>query len=186
MQSKPKSNSVITYEPLYDNGVCVGIRFRVRGQDKPLDMDMRKLHPTIWDRAAMHGMTQRVSDAAAMSRNPETGASATPQEKYDAMARLVAHYESGTDQWSVVRERGEGPRRGLIIIRALADVMKIASFEVPDKIKALAVKRGETARKVYATFRTQPGKVRDRYEELRDAEAAKSGIAGNDLLNEIE
>lgn len=68
-------------------------------------------------RAAIHGMIQRISDAAAISRNPETGKPATAQEKFDRMAQLVTHYESGTSEWSRVGQGGGN--RGGYLFRAL-------------------------------------------------------------------
>ena len=43
----------------------------------------------------LHGGTQKVSDKAALSRNPDTGRSATPQDKLEAMAGLCDHLNNG-------------------------------------------------------------------------------------------
>lgn len=69
-----------------------------------LHLDM--VHTSNMLRAAIHGFVQRISDAAAIARDSETGKSATPAEKFQAMKRLVDHYASGAAEWSLVREGG--------------------------------------------------------------------------------
>lgn len=113
MNTKAKSNSVITHSVDSDSQVGTCIHFDVLGVGR-LSMDYTKLHPAIVERAAIHGMIQRISDAAAISRDPETGESATAQDKFDAMQRLVDHYESGTSEWSRRPVAGEGKSGGLL------------------------------------------------------------------------
>ena len=71
-----------------------------------LKLDLVKVHADNRERAMMHGFVQRISDAAAMARDAKTGASATPQEKFEAMRRLVEHYVSGAESWSPARSEG--------------------------------------------------------------------------------
>lgn len=71
-----------------------------------LRLDLGKVHADNRERAMMHGFVQRISDAAAMARDAKTGASATPQEKFEAMRRLVEHYVSGAESWSPARSEG--------------------------------------------------------------------------------
>lgn len=65
--------------------------------------------------AMLHGFKQRLADNAALSRNAETGASATPQEKFDAISQLVEHYHTGTEAWSIARSGDSAPRQGLLL-----------------------------------------------------------------------
>jgi len=67
-----KSNSVITHE-IGDQRIT----FTVVGVGDMV-MDLTKLNTAIIQRAAMHGMIQRISDAAAISRDPENGNPSTP------------------------------------------------------------------------------------------------------------
>lgn len=71
-----------------------------------LKLELMKVHADNRERAMIHGFVQRVSDAAAMARDPKTGVSATPQEKFEAMRRLVEHYVSGDGAWSPARSEG--------------------------------------------------------------------------------
>jgi hypothetical protein len=126
MNTKAKSNSVITHEITEGH-----IRFNVLGVGE-LRLDMEKLDAAIIHRAAIHGMIQRISDAAAISRNPETGAPATAEKKFAAMQRLVNHYESGTSEWSCRPQAGEGQSGGLLF-RALCQMSE--GTRTPEEIR---------------------------------------------------
>lgn len=108
MNTKAKSNSVITHQASNK-----GISFDVVGVGI-IDLDFSKVDEANKNRAMIHGFIQRISDAAAISRDPETGESATAQDKFDAMQRLVTHYESGTSEWSRRPVAGEGKSGGLL------------------------------------------------------------------------
>lgn len=148
-----KSNSVITH---YIDGITGIITFTVLGAGT-LEFDPRKAHADNRTHAAGHGFVQRVSDAAAISRNPITGKPATPQQKYDAMAQLIAHYESGASEWSRVRA-GDGSPKGQTF-RALCLVYPNRS---PEEIKTwfsglskehkAAVRGSQKVRDAIATF----------------------------------
>lgn len=64
-------------------------------------VDCHKLSEEILARCTWHGLTQKVRDAAAISRNPETGRSATAQDKLDAMRRVADSLLAGS--WGVER-----------------------------------------------------------------------------------
>lgn len=49
--------------------------------------------------ATMHGFNQRIGDAAASSK--------TEGERRDAVQQMIAHYESGSDDWNI---KGDGKR----------------------------------------------------------------------------
>lgn len=123
-----KSNSVITHEVFQDSGV---IKFTVIGAGV-IEFNTNNASAECKLHARVHGFIQRISDAAAISRNPDTGAPATPQEKFDAMSKLVAHYESGTSEWTRVRAAGEGQSGGLLF-RALC--IMSAETKSPEEIK---------------------------------------------------
>ena len=97
MITKAKSNSVITHK--LENNV---ITFTVRDAGE-FTLDMGKLSTAVRDRAAVHGMIQRISDRAAISRDEKTGLSATPESKLAAMQNLADFYMTGTEDWSPSR-----------------------------------------------------------------------------------
>src|SRR5260221_14565640 len=89
MQSKRKSNGIIGH--LVNGSI---ITFTVGAQS--FDMDVARIvdegkHGTgakmseNGQFATLHGVVQKVSDRAPIGRDPETGASATPEEKFAAM-----------------------------------------------------------------------------------------------------
>jgi len=51
------------------------------------------------DEAERQGWYKRLINAAAISRDEETGKSATPAEKFDAVKALADHYATGTEAW---------------------------------------------------------------------------------------
>lgn len=124
MQSKQKANSIITHT--LDGNI---ITFNVVGAGSFV-VDMAKLSEANRMRAAVHGVIQRVSDGGAISRDQATGRAATPEEKYQRMAAIGMHLESGADEWSMRREGGGN--EGSLLFRALrlaypnkpADVLK--------------------------------------------------------------
>lgn len=175
MTMKAKSNSVITHEPLLDGEECVGILFHVQGA-ADVACDMRKLSPEVRQRAILHGMTQRISDAAAIARDPDTGESASAQDKFDAMKRLVAHYESGTSEWSRRPVAGEGQSGGLLF-KALCILS--AETKTPEEIKAWMATKTRTQ---LAKLRTT-GKVAEVIESLRPVSLAVDTDALLDELN---
>ena len=100
------------------------VTFVVNDGGEALTLDMGKLHPDIIRRAACVGMAQvRIVDAAAVSRATKDGrvksADEMMAEKRENMAALIAHYETGTAEWSRVQEGG--PRGGLLF-EALCEV----------------------------------------------------------------
>ena len=72
----------------------------------------------IWEHAKWHGIKQKLMDAAALSRNPETGRSATIGDKYDAM-KTVFDRMSIDGQWNAVTRGPSGPKIDGTLLMAL-------------------------------------------------------------------
>jgi len=68
-----------------------------------LKLDVAQLTEGIQRMAMVHGIKQKCVDAAALSRDPATGRSATAREKYDAVRGMLERLTSGT--WN---DRGAG------------------------------------------------------------------------------
>ena len=81
---------------------------------KMLVLNVAELNSAILDTARMHGLKQKCVDAAALSRDPTTGKSATAQEKYDAVRGMIERLNSGT--WN---DRGAGEGAGGALLAAL-------------------------------------------------------------------
>lgn len=159
MNTKAKANSVITHQ-VGDNTIM----FNVLGVGEMI-LDMNAVHKDIVVRAAIHGMIQRISDAAAISRDPETGKPASAQDKFDAMSRLVAHYESGTSEWSRKPVAGEREKGGLLF-KALCQMSPSKSpteirawMDGKTKAELATIRASKRVASVIATLRPVTGEV---------------------------
>lgn len=147
MNTKAKSNSVITHD--MDNN---GINFHIAGMPT-LSLWFDKVSGSNQKRAMIHGFVQRISDAAAISRNPETGKPATAQEKYDAMARLVNHYESGSTEWRIAGTGG-GVARSSVLLDAMVQLYPARSR---DELKTWLASKSKSERaKLAQSERVRP------------------------------
>lgn len=73
----------------------------------------------ILSQALMHGLKQKLVDAAAIARNVDTGASATVADKKAAVVEVLERLMRG--EWNKTREGGDGGTgRGSILFQALA------------------------------------------------------------------
>ena len=124
--SDMKANSIIGTEVLtYPGGEAHSIRFVVKGAGE-VTLDLERISPANKSRAMVHGFIQRVSDGAALSRDAKTGLPATAADKLAAMSRLVDHYASGTEQWSLVAAGGV---QGGLLFEALCEANPDQSAE---------------------------------------------------------
>lgn len=176
METKKRANSIIT--TAHDSA---GITFHVAGVGE-LSLPFADLSPEITRRAMIHGLIQRVSDAAALSRNPDTGKPATPQEKFAEMEKLVAHYRTGTVEWALRRASGGGEsREGGVTLRALANVQKTDVGAMREKVERMAEKNGTTTRAILAKLATQSAVAA----EIARLKSATVAIDADELLAEL-
>lgn len=75
------------------------------------------LSPEILSQALLHGLKQKLVDAAAIARNTETGASATTEDKRDAVMKVLERLLEG--DWNSRREGGASAEKGSILLLAL-------------------------------------------------------------------
>lgn len=96
---------------------------------------MSDLTPEIATQCMLHGLKQKLVDAAAISRNPDTGRSATVADKYTAVKEVADRIRSG--QWN--KSRGDGSTTaGGLLFRALCQMY---ADKTPDAIKAFLDKK---------------------------------------------
>ena len=101
-----------TIETLIDNS-GIALTF---ANGETLRINVRDLSETIAYQALCHGLKQKLVDAAAISRNPDTGRSATVTDKYNAVREVYERLLAG--QWNKVRD-GAGTVSGGLLFRAL-------------------------------------------------------------------
>lgn len=132
-----------------------------------------ELPPEIRHAAMMHGLKQKIGDAAAISRNTETGRSATVADKFAAMHEVYQRLLAG--QWNKTREAGDGGGAGGLLFKALCVVRKDKTAE---EIRAYLASR---TKEEQAALRKVPA-IAEAIEEIRAAQAKSGGIDGEALL----
>jgi hypothetical protein len=176
MQTKPKSNSVVTVSRPEDRPSV--IVFHVLGAGD-LEFDLTKVSVPNANHAAIHGFIQRVSDAAAKGRDPKTGASASPSVKYGNMKRLVDHYMSGAETWSPARAEGAAGGLDQIILAAVVEATGKTPGEVRAMVAAGAEKNSLTPKAFLAALGTSK-LVKPIVDRIRGEQVPEVG--GDDLL----
>ena len=81
----------------------------------------------ILETAIWHGLKQKLIDAAALSRNPDTGRSATIGDKYDAMIAVFDRLKCGN--WNAVTRGPSGPKIDGTLLMALARLYPTKSVD---------------------------------------------------------
>jgi len=181
MNAKPKSNSIITHTLFKDDRGLV-LRMNVLGAGYD-DLIVDQLHGDIKAHAMVHGLVQRLSDAAALSRNPETGQPATPADKLAAVKARIAHYNSGTDQWAMKRAAGGARDTGGVILQA---IMAVRGWTDPatarERIEDLARAKGIEYRKFLNHLATSERVAA----EIARIRAAQTDLDADELMDELE
>lgn len=140
---------------------------------RELAVSIEQLDDAIRTQAMMHGLKQKIGDAAAISRNTETGRSATTDDKFDAMAEVLGRLLAG--QWNKTREGGEGGGAGGLLFRALC---KIKADKTPAEVRAYLEAR---TKEEQAALRKVPA-IAAAIEAIKAAQAKDGGIDGEALL----
>lgn len=167
-----KSNSVI--ETVVD-----GCELTVRVADfEPIHVDIRTLADDVRAAATLHGLKQKICDAAAISRDPETGRPASARDKYDAMAAVAGRLLAG--EWNAKRGDGTGAGAGAgaggLLARALVRFTGKSAAEIREFLAA-------KTRAEHAALRANP-KIAAIIDELR-AERGGDGVDTDEMLSEL-
>lgn len=135
----------------------------------------------VANHAMLHGLKQKLVDAAAISRNPDTGRSATIDDKEAAVREVFERIIGPDGRWNKGRGDGEGNTGGLLLSalcqlyptkttadlrawlatksneqkKALRDTPKIASLMA--EIKAARAKDNDTSTDAEAQLRELEG-----------------------------
>ena len=143
---------------------------------KQLVLTIAHLTPQISAYALMHGLKQKLVDAAAISCNPETGRSATIEDKYEAVAGVYDRLLAG--EWNKPREGGAAVAGGLLF-KALC---RMYATKTPEYIREFLAKKTDAEK---AALRKNP-RVAEIIETIK-AENAKDDDGSSDaLLDELE
>lgn len=138
------------------------------------------LLPEIRHEAVMHGLKQKIGDAAAIGRNPETGRSATLADKRAAMRAVIERLQAGS--WNAGRGEGGAPAGGLLFT---ALVRMYAGKKAEEDIHEFLAGKDD---KQKAALRKNP-RVAEIIEQIK-AERAANGDDGEEpgaeLLDELD
>ena len=128
--------------------------------------------------ATMHGLKQKLVDAAAISRNPDTGRSATIDDKYAAVREVYDRLLMG--QWNKGRADGTTGTGGYLF-RALCILY---ATKTPDAIREFLSKKSKVEQ---AALRATP-KIKTIIDDLKLADARNGDDVGLDtdaMLDEL-
>lgn len=176
--TKKRSNATVTMAQ-----TDTTLTFNVLGAGS-ISLNLAAIHPDVLARAAIHGLKQRISDAAALPCNPDTGKPASPSEKFESLSALVEHYNTGTAEWARTRAAGEGTPRAGKTLQAIANVYKLADEAAARAyVEGTAKKRGIEYKEALALWK-KSDKIR---EELARMEAAiPAAVDADTLIDELE
>lgn len=174
------TNKTITTTVHTDGGLTGNgsLRIEVSGFT-PLLVQIRDLPDAMLEQAALHGLKQKIVDAAALSRNPDTGRSATAADKYNAMREVFERIMVG--EWNKARGDGSSTGSGGLLFAALC---RLYTTKTPEDIRAFL--EGKTTAE-QAALRKNP-KVAGVIETIK-AERAKDAPEGtdtDDMLAELD
>ena len=82
-----------------------------------LVVEVEKLSPEITRQAIIHGLKQKLCDAAAISRDPITGKTATIETKFMAVKEVFDRITAPDGTWNKIREGGNNS--GGLLLTAL-------------------------------------------------------------------
>jgi hypothetical protein len=143
-----------------------------------LILDATTLTHEIKQAAMLHGLKQKLVDGAAIARNPETGRSATLEDKFNAVKEI---YDRITDPaapaWNKGRASGEGDGGNTLLLRALCKM----SGKSPAVMAAALENKTKEEKKA---LRANP-KVAAIIAEIQAERLAQQGIDGEALLDEL-
>jgi len=143
-----------------------------------LTVDRLQLSDEIIGYAIMHGLKQKLVDAAAISRNPVTGGTADIEDKYNAVKEVFDRITGENPQWNKNRETGSGGGvSGGLLLRALIRLYPTKSADDLKKYVDSKTKQEQAA------LRGNP-KIATMIDTIR---AEKSGgVNSDDLLAELD
>lgn len=171
-----KQSTIETTVLRSDAGTAYGIKLSF-DNGGVLQITRDQLVGALEAEALMHGLKQKLVDAAAISRNPDTGRSATTEDKYNAVREVYDRLLSG--QWNKQREGGTGGSSGGLLFRALT---RLYSAKTPEQIREFLDGKTDAEK---ATLRKLPA-IAAIIEQLKAESVKTNGIDGAALLAGLE
>ena len=164
--------TIVTNET--DNRPCaLHLKF-ANGQELAITASQLSNH--VMEYAIFHGLKQKLVDAAAISRNQETGRAASVDDKYQAVKMVYERLLAGA--WNAAREGG-GITGGLLL-QAL--IRMYAGRKTPDELKAFLADKTDAEK---TALRKNP-RVAQIIDDIRAEQGKAANIDTDELLGELE
>ena len=157
-----------------DNRPCALLLRFANGE--MLSIAASQLQQSIMEYAIWHGLKQKLVDAAAISRNQETGRPATVEDKYQAVKAVYDRLLAG--QWNATREGGGNA--GGLLFQALCRMY--AGRKTPDQLREFLADKSDAEK---TALRKNP-RVAQIIEEIRAEQGKAANIDTDELLGELE
>jgi len=135
-----------------------------------------QLSDDIRAHAIMHGLKQKLVDAAAISRNPETGRAASIDDKYQAVRVVYDRLLAGA--WNATREGGSAS--GGLLFMALCRMYE--GRKTPEALKAFLADKTDAEK---TALRKNP-RVAQIIDDIRAEQGKTANIDTDGLLGELE
>lgn len=145
---------------------------------KRIELNPFDLTEQVREQAVFHGLKQKLVDAAAISRNPETGRSASIEDKYQAVWTVYDRI-TRLGEWNAVRGEG-GAGTGGLLFAALCRMY--AGRKTEEELREWLSTKDKKAQ---AELRKNP-KVAAIIEQIKSERGADDDGMGEDLLNELD
>jgi hypothetical protein len=94
-----------------------------------------ELNLEIRNMAILHGIKQKLVDAAALPRDTVTGRSATIGDKISAVREVFDRITSTDGTWNKIRSNGEGVQSGGLFVRALMELSGKSREEIVEQLE---------------------------------------------------
>jgi frataxin-like iron-binding protein CyaY len=105
---------------------------------RELVVNTSRLSPQIALDAMLHGLKQKLVDAAAIARNTDTGRTATLGDKFDAVNEVFLRITSPDGTWNKGRTAGDGAgAQGALFVRALMRIKGKTKAEIDAMLEPL-------------------------------------------------
>lgn len=141
---------------------------------KSLTIRATQLSMAMEKEALYHGLKQKLVDAAAIARNPETGRSATVDDKFEAVREVYDRLLAGS--WNAPREGGGS---GSLLFKALC---RVKSTQEPSAIRDWLAARSAEEKKALEANPTIAAAIA----EIRAEQAKATGIDSDALLDDLK
>ena len=145
---------------------------------KRIELNPFDLTEQVREQAVFHGLKQKLVDAAAISRNPETGRSASIEDKYQAVWTVYDRI-TRLGEWNAVRGEG-GTGTGGLLFAALCRMY--AGRKTEEELREWLSTKDKKAQ---AELRKNP-KVAAIIEQIKAERGTDDDGLGKDLLGELD